>query len=53
MARKAGYRVARLMNNPASAVIRDKDANYLDSGKPVEYQGLASRGFTCYTITER
>jgi hypothetical protein len=32
------------MNNPYSAVIRDKVADYFGTGKPVEYQGLASRG---------
>jgi 2-polyprenyl-3-methyl-5-hydroxy-6-metoxy-1,4-benzoquinol methylase len=41
---KPGGRLVLSMNNPYSAVIRDKVANYFDSGKRVEYQGLASRG---------
>ena len=32
------------MNNPYSAVIRDKVANYFESGKSIAYQGMAESG---------
>jgi 2-polyprenyl-3-methyl-5-hydroxy-6-metoxy-1,4-benzoquinol methylase len=32
------------MNNPYSAVVRNKVRNYFDSGKAAEYAGLASKG---------
>jgi 2-polyprenyl-3-methyl-5-hydroxy-6-metoxy-1,4-benzoquinol methylase len=44
MVTKSEGRLLLSMNNPYSAVIRDKVADYLDSDQPIPYQGLASRG---------
>jgi 2-polyprenyl-3-methyl-5-hydroxy-6-metoxy-1,4-benzoquinol methylase len=37
-------RLVLSMNNPYSAVMRNKVVNYFDSGKAVQYEGLASKG---------
>lgn len=37
-------RLVLSMNNPYSAVTRNKVENYFDSGKAVRYEGLASKG---------
>lgn len=45
---RSGGRVVVSMNNPYSAVMRDKVEHYYDSGSAVEYQGMASRGVRVY-----
>jgi 2-polyprenyl-3-methyl-5-hydroxy-6-metoxy-1,4-benzoquinol methylase len=37
-------RLVLSMNNPYSAVMRNKVENYFDSGKAAQYEGLASKG---------
>jgi 2-polyprenyl-3-methyl-5-hydroxy-6-metoxy-1,4-benzoquinol methylase len=45
---RSGGRAVVSMNNPYSAVMRDKVEGYFDSGVAVEYQGMASRGVRVY-----
>ena len=45
---KVGGRLVLSMNNPYSAVMREKVTNYFDSGVSIQYQGLASVGVKVY-----
>jgi len=45
---KPGGRVVLVMNNPYSAVIREKVTNYFERGTAVLYQGLAEAGIKVY-----
>jgi 2-polyprenyl-3-methyl-5-hydroxy-6-metoxy-1,4-benzoquinol methylase len=45
---KLGGRLVLSLNNPYSAVFREKASNYFDSGTAVVYQGLAQAGIEVY-----
>lgn len=45
---KPGGRLVLSLNNPYSAVSREKASNYFDSGAAVVYQGLAQAGIEVY-----
>jgi 2-polyprenyl-3-methyl-5-hydroxy-6-metoxy-1,4-benzoquinol methylase len=45
---KAGGRLVISMNNPYSAVLREKAASYFDSGSATLYQGLSKAGVRVY-----
>lgn len=45
---KLGGRVVLVMNNPYSAVIREKVTNYFEQGTAILYQGLAEAGIKVY-----
>ena len=55
-ATKSGGRLVLSLNNPYSAVLREKAASYFDSGTAVLYQGMAKAGIEVYyyhrTMTE-